>query len=132
MLYPNITRNFSESWDAFNYCGDVQSWSVVDRVSNRYLGPVAMLLANGKIKKKYGIVNERDELKEVCKEWTSAVAKSQSKGPFLHGARVTMPDLMVFGVLKAIAGLSTFQEIMQEDPELMQWYVKVSDEVSGV
>ena len=130
MLYPNITRNFRESWEAFEYCGDVESWSALDRASNRYFGPVAMYFANGKVKKKYNIVHERAELKVVCETWTSAVAKT-TDGPFLHGARVTMPDLMVFGVLKAIAGLPTFNEIMAENKDLLVWYIKVSDAIGG-
>lgn len=35
MLYPNITRNFDESWQAFAYCGDVEAWGPMDRLSNR-------------------------------------------------------------------------------------------------
>ena len=131
MLYPNITRNFHESWEAFDYCKDVESWTVVDRYTNRVLGPVAMYFANGKVKKKHGIVHEREELAAVCSEWTTAVSKTANAGPFLHGAKVTMPDLMVFGVLKAIAGLPTFSDIMTRDRQLMAWYVAVSDAIAG-
>jgi microsomal prostaglandin-E synthase 2 len=131
MLYPNITRNFQESWEAFDYCKGVESWTVVDRYTNRFFGPVAMYFANGKVKKKHGIVHEREELAAVCSEWTAAVGKTANAGPFLHGAKVTMPDLMVFGVLKAIAGLPTFSDVMTQDRQLMAWYVAVSDAIAG-
>ena len=32
MLYPNITRNFNESWEAFEYCGDVDEWDSISRI----------------------------------------------------------------------------------------------------
>ena len=62
MIYPNITRSFEESWQCFDYAASVPTWSTMDRYSNRILGPLAMFMANGKIKKKYGIVNEREEV----------------------------------------------------------------------
>lgn len=52
LLYPNITRSFGESWDAFSYVSDVDTWSWLDRSSNRVLGPLAMSFANSKIKAK--------------------------------------------------------------------------------
>jgi microsomal prostaglandin-E synthase 2 len=131
MLYPNITRNFEESWAAFEYCGDVDGWSKADQLSNRYLGPLAMYFANGKIKKKYGIVNERQELLDILDEWTNEIAVTQHIGPFLHGAKITMPDLMVFGVIKAISGLPTFTVIMKENNDLKKWYDEVNKLVQG-
>ena len=127
MLYPNITRNFNESWEAFEYCGDVHEWDTMSRMSNRYLGPVAMYFANGKIKKKYNIVDERAELLDVVDTWLSALANTE--GNFLHGKQVSMPDIVVYGVLKAIAGLPAFKFVMQERPVLAEWYNHVNKEV---
>mmetsp|Transcript_18209 Transcript_18209/g.30539 ORF Transcript_18209/g.30539 Transcript_18209/m.30539 type:complete len:293 (-) Transcript_18209:78-956(-) len=118
MLYPNITRSFEESWECFAYSSDVVSWSPIQRLLVRTIGPAAMSLANGRIKKKYGIKDERKELKEVLSVWCDAL-KGQK---FLHGERPTMPDIMVFGVLKSIHGLRTFNEIMEETPVLKAWY----------
>jgi microsomal prostaglandin-E synthase 2 len=128
MLYPNITRNFAESWQSFDYVGDVEDWGLAAKASNRLLGPVAMFLANGKIKKKYNIVNEREELDEVLKEWMDAVAITDEQGPFLHGASVSMADLAVFGVLRAIHGLDTFAYAM-ENQGLHKWYAQMEKAV---
>lgn len=125
MLYPNFTRNFTESWEAFAYASNVDSWGALAKASNRTIGPLAMYLANGKIKKKYGIVDERAELRTVLAEWTSAIKDRK----FLHGEKVTMPDLMVYGVLHAIAGFTTFNEIMAENAELRDWYVRVDSAI---
>lgn len=121
MLYPNITHTFEESWECFEYAGKVESWSWVQRNLVQVMGTMAMSLANGKIKKKYGIVDERKELKEVINVWCDALQGQQ----FLHGDQVTMPDILVFGVLKSIHGLRTFNEIMAENSTLKEWYNNV-------
>jgi microsomal prostaglandin-E synthase 2 len=121
MLYPNITRSFAESWECFEYVDSVSTWNVANRFVTRAAGTVAMSLANGKIKKKYNIVDERAELKATLAEWTSAVGKKK----YLHGDHVTLPDLLVFGVLRSISGLSTFREIMADNADLSAWYGRV-------
>ena len=121
MLYPNITRSYSESFECFEYTNDVKEWSYIERKVTHLLGAFFMSLANGKIKKKYGIVDERAELKQVLNEWTTAI-KDKS---FLHGDQITLPDLMVYGVLKSIDGMSTFKEIMDTNAELNAWYQRV-------
>ncbi len=126
MLYPNITRSMSESWECFGYTEDVLEWNPLARVGTRIAGAAAMTLANGKIKSKYNIVDERAELDAVIKEWVDAVAATADTGPFLHGNTVTLPDLMVFGVLRSIEGLSTWNEIMTNNPKLKSWYTSVN------
>ena len=126
MLYPNITRSFKESWECFEYTNNVLEWSYPERKITHLAGAFFMMLANGKIKKKYGIVKEREELMDVLKEWTNAIGKKQ----FLHGNYVTLPDLMVYGVLKSIAGLQTFNEVMNESQELREWYLRVENEIA--
>jgi microsomal prostaglandin-E synthase 2 len=118
MLYPNITRSVGESWECFGYTSDVLEWNPIMRVGTRIAGAAAMTLANGKIKKKHDIVDERKELDTLLLEWTGAVGDK----PFLHGSRVTMPDIMVYGVLRSISGLSTWKEIMQGNAALKAWY----------
>ena len=121
MLYPNITRSFAESWECFGYSNNVTSWTFPQRMLVRTVGPIAMFFANGKIKKKYGIVDERKELSEVVNVWCDAL-KGQK---FLHGDEVTLPDLLVFGVLRSIEGLTTFNELMKENQVLNEWYLNV-------
>ena len=45
-------------------------------------------------------MDERKELKDTLKVWTDALKSND----FLHGKNITMPDLMVYGVLHAIEG----------------------------
>ena len=80
LLFPNITRNFGESWQAFAYIADVETFSLPQRFLNRVLGPVAMWAAQGKIKKKYGIQDERADVNAVLHDWISSV--ESTTGPF--------------------------------------------------
>eukprot|EP01041_Mallomonas_annulata_P003291 gene3291-6519_t len=122
MLYPNITRNFEEAWECFEYVNSISTWNALERYANRTLGPVAMFMANGKIKKKYGIVNEREELRGVLKEWINALDNK----PFLNGNSPTMPDIMVYGVINSVDGFKTFDFIM-EDEILKLWYLRMKN-----
>ena len=91
------------------------------RYITRIAGSTFMLIANGKIKKKYNIINERQELHDELKKWTNAIGNKQ----FLHGNEITMPDIVVFGVLRSIKGMSTFNEILKENEVLNNWYYRV-------
>ncbi len=53
-----------------SYIWDVPHFSTYDKVVNRYGGAIAMRLAQGKIKKKYNIDDERAALDAVVVEWT--------------------------------------------------------------
>ena len=100
---------------------NVETWNLPLRVATKTLGSFAMSFANGKIKKKYGIVDERQELKTCLLVWTDALKGKN----FLHGDSITMPDILVFGVLRAIEGLQTFTFIMEENKALSDWYDRV-------
>ncbi len=127
LLYPNITRSFDESWECFNYANSIESWNVVEQKLVQSIGSVAMSFANGKIKKKYNIVNEREELYKILDDWISAVDGKD----FLHGSYVTLPDLLVYGVLRAVQGFRTFDDIMREKPALKVWYDRVASSVQS-
>jgi hypothetical protein len=49
LLFPNITRNFSESYQAFSYVQSVDSFSALDKLANQVLGSTAMWAAQGKV-----------------------------------------------------------------------------------
>eukprot|EP00602_Paraphysomonas_sp_CaronLab_P000935 CAMPEP_0185032184 /NCGR_PEP_ID=MMETSP1103-20130426/20092_1 /TAXON_ID=36769 /ORGANISM="Paraphysomonas bandaiensis, Strain Caron Lab Isolate" /LENGTH=257 /DNA_ID=CAMNT_0027567983 /DNA_START=46 /DNA_END=819 /DNA_ORIENTATION=+ len=127
VLYCNITRSFGESFKSFQYVDNVDSWSLPQKLLNRYVSPVAMFAVHTKVKKKYGIGNEREELRQLLNEWVQAVGANT----YLHGDRVTVPDLLVFGVLRGINELPTFEYAMKEVNGLQKWYQAVEAEVSS-
>ena len=127
MLYPNITRSFEESWETFAYVNDVKEWSAPHQFIVRLLGTGAMSFANKKIKEKYGIKDEREELKQVLSHWVNAIGKKR----FLHGDKITVADLMVFGVLRSIDNTRTFGEIMNDNSNLNDWYNRVNNSIKS-
>lgn len=116
-IYPNITRSYAESFNAFAYVEDVPHFSALDKLSNRYLGALAMVFAQGKIKKKYGIVDERAEMLAKLGEWSAAVGGA----PFHGGKQPNLADLCVFGCLRGIRGTPTYAQIMEET-DILPWY----------
>lgn len=140
LLFPNITRNFPESWQAFSYISDVESFSAVQRGLNRVLGPVAMWAAQGKIKKKYDIEDERQALFDALYKWADAVdastpsAAEPSGGDphakFYGGTTPCIADLCIFGCIRAIDGLDTHTEVVT-DPRIESWYRAMQVAVGG-
>ena len=86
---------------------------------NRVLGPVAMWAAQGKIKKKYDIDDERAALFDALYAWADAVDASASD--FVGGGTPSVADLCVFGCIRAIDGLDTHTEVVT-DPRIRTWY----------
>lgn len=117
LLFPNITRSFGESFEAFGYISDVPTFGAGSKAANRLAGSVAMWLANGKLKKKYNITDERKQLLDTVNRWTDAVGD----GPFLKGAKPGVADVAVYGVVSSIRGMAAYKEIMQSAPALRTW-----------
>lgn len=122
LLFPNITRNFGESYEAFGYVMDVPHFSMVDKVSNQLIGSFFMWLAQGKIKKKYSITDERAALHAGIEEW---LADGVGDKPFAGGDRPNLGDIAVFGALKAIDRTAAYKEIMA-DTAVGPWYDRVN------
>lgn len=78
-----------------------------------------MWAAQGKIKKKYNIEDEREALFTAIKTWTDALEAEE--GPFVGGHRPNLGDLCVFGCIKAIEGLDTHKDVLALDG-VGQWY----------
>ena len=126
LLFPNITRNFQESYQAFSYVQDVPHFSLVDKWSNQLIGATAMWAAQGKIKKKYNITDERAALFAAIKDWVSEVGDKA----FLGGKVPNMGDLAVYACIRAIEGLDAHKELMAET-EIGEWYVRVENAIGA-
>mmetsp|Transcript_4789 Transcript_4789/g.7245 ORF Transcript_4789/g.7245 Transcript_4789/m.7245 type:complete len:318 (+) Transcript_4789:41-994(+) len=121
LLYPNITRSFGESLQAFSYIKKVDSFNSFEKYSNLMIGSFAMWMAQGKIKKKYGIKDERESLQKAISLWTNEIKGRQ----FLGQNEPNLGDLCIFGCLRAIEGLDAFDDIMRDNVELDKWYKRV-------
>lgn len=53
LLYPNICGSVSDSYDAFGYVKNVETWSAFQKVSIQSLGALAMYFAASRVKCEY-------------------------------------------------------------------------------
>jgi len=120
LLFPNITRNMLESWEAFGYINTVPHFSAIQKIILRTSGAVAMRLANGKIKKKHGIEDERETLLLAVREWT----RDGLSGKNFHGGNEPdLADVAIYGCLKSIENFTTFAWLLGDaDNDLLVWF----------
>lgn len=78
-----------------------------------------MWAAKGKIKKKYGIDDERKALFSAIERWTAAL--EGTSGPFIGGDKPNLGDLCVFGCIRAIEGLEAHKDVLARDG-VGPWY----------
>ena len=81
-----------------------------------------MWAAQGKIKKKYDIDDEREALYAALKNWTDAL--ESGKGPFMGGDKPNLGDFCVFGCIKAIEGLNTHKDVLSREG-VAPWYQRM-------
>ena len=117
-LYPNLTSTLEASYESFSYTSEVKQWNVLWQVVTRCASSVAMWAASGRIKSKYNIKDEVKELDTEIQVWLDALGDKK----FLQGDSVSMSDLLVFGVLKAVEGLSVQSRLFARFPVLGRWY----------
>lgn len=123
LLFPNITRSFGEAYQAFGYVMDVPHFSQLDKWSNQFIGSFFMWMAQGKIKKKYSIDDERAALVAGVNTW---LEEGVGKGNDFAGGKVpNYADVCVFGCLKAIDRMDAWKEIMTETP-IKPWYDRMA------
>lgn len=127
LLFPNITRTFGESYQAFSYVQDVPHFSLLDKWSNQWVGATAMWAAQGKIKKKYNITDERAALFAAIEDWTSEVGDK----PFLSGNTPNLGDLCVYACIRAIEGMDAHKDLMA-NTGIAAWYTRVENAIGAV
>ncbi|CAM9383881.1 unnamed protein product [Chrysoparadoxa australica] len=135
LLFPNITRNFSEASAPIHRTTSTSTTTCsyapscgFNPSTNDYLldcqllGSTAMWLAQGKLKKKYNITDEREALLEALATW-----KHELEGkPFAGGEHPHVGDLSVFGCIRAVEGLDTHAEVLEKSG-LSEWYNRMKD-----
>jgi microsomal prostaglandin-E synthase 2 len=131
VLFPNITRNFTESWEAFSYLKNTNI-SQCYQLLNRCVGSIAMSLASGRIKRKYGIIDERKELLSLLGEWTAAMRarNPDSEDLFFGGSSPCEIDALVFGTIRAIEGTTTLHWVLNNaSDEFVKWWLSMCHQV---
>eukprot|EP00644_Phytophthora_capsici_P009057 jgi/Phyca11/504192/fgenesh2_kg.PHYCAscaffold_6_\ len=122
---PNIYRTVPEALQAFDYCLTEGKFTPMERRMSKYAGAMIMYLIAKRSKKKYNIDDERQALYDALNSWVEAVG---DKRPFLGGDEPNMADLSVFGVLRAMDGLDTYNDMMRET-NIQPWFTRMKSAV---
>ncbi|XP_020574388.1 prostaglandin E synthase 2 [Phalaenopsis equestris] len=120
VLSPNIYRTASEALESFNYITTHGNFSFTERLTAKYAGAGVMYMVSKKLKKKYGITDERAALYDAAQTWTKALDGRD----FLGGSRPNLADLAVFGVLRPIRHLRAGRD-MVENTDIGEWYQRM-------
>lgn len=115
----NLYRTWGEAWASFDYLTrqNFASWSILP---TKVVGSVAMVAVAKKMKTKHGIAG--DERAALCTELDSfADAVAAGGHPFLGGGAPNLADVSVYGVLRAIEGISTWRDAMAGS-RIAPWY----------
>uniref|UniRef100_A0A7S1FUL2 GST N-terminal domain-containing protein n=1 Tax=Corethron hystrix TaxID=216773 RepID=A0A7S1FUL2_9STRA len=136
VLYPNICRSWSESYEAFGYVNDAKGFTTVQKGLIRGVGSLAMLFAASKIKSKRNITDEREALRSALSKW--AEEGLDGNGSYGSGAEhPDMGDIAMFGVMNSISGLRTHEEVIlgrggeDANPVVLDWYLRMREQVGS-
>jgi microsomal prostaglandin-E synthase 2 len=125
LTVPNIYRTVPEALQAFDYCLTEGKFTPLERRMSKYAGAVIMYLVAKRSKKKYEIDDERQALYDALGCWVDAVG---DKRLFLGGDEPNMADLSVFGVLRAMHGLDTYNDMLRET-NIEPWFTRMTAKV---
>lgn len=129
VLPPNIYRTMREATEAFEYISEMNDFSFVQKYAAKYLGSTAMYGVSKRLKKRYNIVDEREVLYSLARQWTSEALRGGTK-TFHGGNQPDLADLAVYGVLSSIEGLEAFKDMLQ-NTDIGPWYERVKAEVGA-
>jgi len=132
LLYPNICGTLSDSYDAFGYVKNVDSFSALQKISIQSMGAVAMYFAASKVKSKRNITDEKAALRDALDKYER---EGLQDGELQFSSGQSSPDLgdlAVFGVLHSVRGLNTHDNAIQSrGGSLKEWYDRMSKQVLG-
>ncbi|CEL95451.1 unnamed protein product [Vitrella brassicaformis CCMP3155] len=125
---PNIYRTLSESYEAFEYMSkSASTWTAWQKLVLRTTGSLFMWLVSPKLKKKYNITDERQELLDAIADWMKRV--SDKGGKFRGGESPNMADLIIYGQLSAMRDMTTLKVLQDSNAEFKAWYARCREAV---
>jgi len=128
LLYPNMCRTWGDSYNAFDYVHQTESFGPLQRIMIQNLGSLAMYMAASKIKKRRNIIDERKALDEVL----VVLEKELERKSFLSGTtQPDLGDLYVYGTLRAVRGLSVYDSLVKErGGAILDWCERMESQLA--
>ena len=96
-------------------------------------GSSVMYFIGKRLKKRHKLSSDvRQELYAACDEWVRAVKKankSKKGAKFMGGLKPNLADLSMYGVVNAMEGTMTFNDML-EHSKIGEWFYGVKSEVA--
>lgn len=124
-ITANIYRNWKESWQTFGYITTEGNFGRMEREIARTSGALLMYTIGRGMPKKYNI---EGDLREALYKEADTFVKAVGTREFMGGKEPNLADLAVFGVLRAIIGTDTFNDLMNSS-SILPWYKRMMDKV---
>uniref|UniRef100_A0A8C5WDZ1 Prostaglandin E synthase 2 n=1 Tax=Leptobrachium leishanense TaxID=445787 RepID=A0A8C5WDZ1_9ANUR len=119
LISPNVYRTPKESLASFDYIVREGKFGTVEGVFAKYIGAAAMYVIGKRLKSRHNLEDDvRQDLYRAANEWVAAVGKHR---PFMGGSEPNLADLAVFGVLRVMEGLESFNDMMS-NTKIKPWY----------
>lgn len=123
------THRFSDSLGAFRYVWDVPTFGLSAKIGNHLIGAFATwAFARPSVKRKYGITDEREALREALDVWGKEIESTRFGGG--NDAPHT-GDIAIFGCLRGIQNVPAFREIIEMNTHVSSWYDRMGGLVTA-
>lgn len=126
LISPNVYRTPSESLASFDYIVREGKFGTFEGFFAKYVGAIAMFFISKRLKSRHNLQDDvRQDLYKAVNEWMAAIGKKRN---FMGGEQPNLADLAVFGVLRVMEGLQSFDDMM-ENTKVKNWYMRMESAV---
>lgn len=123
LISPNVYRTPGEALASFDYIVREGNFGSVEGVFAKYVGAAAMFVIGKRLKSRHHLQDDvRQDLYKAANLWVAAVGKDRK---FLGGSQPNLADLAVYGVLRVMEGLQSFDDLMA-NTKIKPWYQRMT------
>ena len=130
LMYPNVCRTLSDSYEAFGYVSDVKTFTSVEKAMIKGIGSLAMYFAASKMKKKRGVHDEQEALREALLKFEY---EGLEEGRKIFSSGLEEPnlgDVTLYGTLRSVEGLPAHDIALSHSDVVKDWYLRMEGEMS--
>ncbi|KAM4020156.1 prostaglandin E synthase 2 [Anomaloglossus baeobatrachus] len=123
LISPNVYRTPGEALASFDYIVREGNFGSVEGIFAKYFGAAAMFFIGKRLKSRHNLQDDvRQDLYRAANTWVAAVGKQRH---FLGGSQPNLADLAVYGVLRVMEGLQSFDDMMA-NTKIKPWYQRMT------
>ncbi|KAM5146167.1 prostaglandin E synthase 2 [Mantella aurantiaca] len=123
LISPNVYRSPGEALASFDYIVREGNFGSVEGLFAKYVGAAAMFFIGKRLKSRHNLQDDvRQDLYKAADTWVKAVGKDRK---FLGGSEPNLADLAVYGVLRVMEGLKSFDDMMA-NTKIKPWYQRMT------